>query len=163
MKRYMALLFLFCPLLAFSQIMICEKADSIKIKHFSFDVYTVCNTPRRLFDNHFEKGKGSYPYSLKKLSYSEVQQLCQNLLQLNALPDSLIKIRPYDCMKKTVTTKQGNTVELDIDPLDVRGKIEIYSQGNLSVIWYDERFVDMGNNRYYMSDNLKRMLNFWFD
>lgn len=66
-------------------------------------------------------------------------------------------------MKKTVTTKQGNTVELDIDPLDVRGKIEIYSQGNLSVIWYDERFVDMGNNRYYMSDNLKRMLNFWFD
>ena len=159
MKRYIALLFLFCPLLAFSQI-ICEKADSIKIKHFSFDVYTAVDTPRRLFDSHFEKGKGSYPYFLKKLSYSEIQQLCQNLLQLNALPDSLIRIRPYD---KTVTTKQGNTVELDIDPLDVRGKIEIYSQGNLSVIWYDERFVDMGNNRYYMSDNLKRMLNRWFD
>ena len=162
MKRYIALLFLFCPLLAFSQI-ICEKADSIKIKHFSFDVYTAVDTPRRLFDSHFEKGKGSYPYFLKKLSYSEIQQLCQNLLQLNALPDSLIRISPYDCMKKIITTKQGNTVELDIDPLDVRGKIEIYSQGNLSVIWYDERFVDMGNNRYYMSDNLKRMLNRWFD
>ena len=160
MKRYIALLFLFCPLLAFSQI-ICEKADSIKIKHFSFDVYTAFNTPRRLFDNHFEKGKGSYPYFLKKLSYSEIQQLCQNLLRLNILPDSLIKIRPYDCMKKTL--KRGNTVELDIDPLDVRGKIEIYSQGNLLVIWYDERFVDIGNNRYYMSNNLKRMLNFWFD
>lgn len=162
MKRYIALLFLFCPLLAFSQI-ICEKADSIKIKHFSFDVYTAVDTPRRLFDSHFEKGKGSYPYFLKKLSYSEIQQLCQNLLQLNALPDSLIRISPYDCMKKIITTKQGNTVELDIDPLDVRGKIEIYSQGNLSIIWYDERFVDMGNNRYYMSDNLKRMLNRWFD
>ena len=162
MKRYIALLFLFCPLLAFSQI-ICEKADSIKIKHFSFDVYTAVDTPRRLFDSHFEKGKGSYPYSLKKLSCSEIQQLCQNLLQLNALPDSLIKIRPYDCMKKTVATKQGNTVELDIDPLDVRGKIEIYSQGNLSVIWYDERFVDMGNNRYCMSDSLKRILNRWFN
>ena len=162
MKRYIALLFLFCPLLAFSQI-ICEKADSIKIKHFSFDVYTAFNTPRRQFDNHFEKGKGSYPYFLKKLSYSEIQQLCQNLLRLNILPDSMIKIRPYDCMKKTLTTKRGNTVELDIDPLDVRGKIEIYSQGNLLVIWYDERFVDIGNNRYYMSNNLKRMLNFWFD
>ena len=141
----------------FSQNIDCNKIDSIYIKHTRLKVFTPIGITKESFED-FYKGKSND--SKVKIILKDINSICYVCKLLNNLTfDSACGFPTNISQKEAVVGKNGEVFWFtNIDDIDVRSQMILFFKGKPEIIWISNPVIDIGENRYITSIELKEYL-----
>ncbi len=134
---------------------IIKTVDSIYIKHSSFDALENEKISREAFEEYYNARFFTQAVYRVDDEQQEIVQICSLLNELIEETDEKnLQYMPNDSKQKAVVVSDAKVVWLNLDPLDVRAQIIVFTKEKPLVVWISSDHVDIADKRYITSKGL---------